>query len=73
MMPMIITVFTDYLDALIDYSFNGNLAGKNVALGNGPEEQITMPSYNGQALAPLEVTKYNPSTNLPSKQISIPL
>lgn len=44
------------LDALIDYSFNGNATGKNVALGNGSAVQITMPSYNGHALAPLEVT-----------------
>jgi len=44
------------LDALIDYSFNGSAAGKNVALGNGSKEQVIMPSYNGQALAPLEVT-----------------
>ncbi|MEN2401751.1 alpha/beta hydrolase [Flavobacterium sp. MC2016-06] len=44
------------LDAMIDYSFNGNLSGKNVALGNGSAAQITMPSYNGQALEPLVVT-----------------
>lgn len=44
------------LDALIDYSFNDSLAGKNVALGNGSVEQITMPGYNGQFMAPLEVT-----------------
>ncbi|SKC65835.1 alpha/beta hydrolase family protein [Ohtaekwangia koreensis] len=44
------------LDALIDYSFNNNAAGKKVALGNGSAEQVTMPSYDGQALAPLEVT-----------------
>jgi hypothetical protein len=44
------------LDAMIDYSFNGNAAAKNVALGNGSAEQITMPSYNGQALSPLVVT-----------------
>ncbi|WP_281226335.1 alpha/beta hydrolase [Flavobacterium aquiphilum] len=44
------------LDAMIDYSFNGSSAGKKVALGNGSAEQITMPSYNGQALTPLEVT-----------------
>jgi len=44
------------LDAMIDYSFNGNAAGKNIALGNGSKEQITMPSYNGKALSPLEVT-----------------
>ena len=44
------------LDALIDYSFNNSAAGKNVALGNGSVEQVTMPGYNGQFMAPLEVT-----------------
>jgi len=44
------------LDAMMDYSFNNNAAAKNVALGNGSALQITMPSYNAQALAPLEVT-----------------
>jgi hypothetical protein len=44
------------LDALIDYSFNGSAAGKNVALGNGSAEQVIMPGYNGQFMAPLEVT-----------------
>jgi hypothetical protein len=44
------------LDALIDYSFNNNAAGKKVALGNGSAEQVTMPGYDGQTLAPLEVT-----------------
>ena len=44
------------LDAMMDYSFNGNASAKNVALGNGSAAQITMPSYNGQAMAPLEVT-----------------
>lgn len=44
------------LDALIDYSFNNSAAGKNVALGNGSSEQVTMPGYNGQLMAPLEVT-----------------
>lgn len=32
------------LDALCDYTFNGNLAGKNVALGNGSIAQVTMPT-----------------------------
>lgn len=32
------------LDALCDYTFNGNLAGKDVALGNGSTNQITMPT-----------------------------
>jgi hypothetical protein len=44
------------LDAMIDYSFNGNATAKNTALGNGSTEQITMPGYNGQALSPLVVT-----------------
>lgn len=44
------------LDAMIDYSFNGNITAKNVALGNGSAEQITMPSYNGQTLSSLVVT-----------------
>ncbi|SHJ99256.1 alpha/beta hydrolase family protein [Pseudozobellia thermophila] len=44
------------LDALTDYSFNGNSAAKNVALGNGSTEQITMPSHDGEALEPLVVT-----------------
>ncbi len=46
------------LDALMDYSFNGNETAKNVALGNGSKEQITLPSYNGKALTPLEVTDH---------------
>ncbi|WP_342089402.1 hypothetical protein [Dyadobacter sp. OTU695] len=44
------------LDAMIDYSFNNSAAGKNVALGNGSSQQITMPGYNGQFMVPLEVT-----------------
>lgn len=55
------------LDALIDYSFNGSITGKNVALGNGSAEQITMPSYNGQALSPLEVTD-NPMPAYPQSK-----
>jgi hypothetical protein len=52
------------LDALMDYSINNNAAAKKVALGNGSTEQITMPSYNGQALTPLEVTD-NPTVKYP--------
>ncbi|MBL0740957.1 hypothetical protein [Chryseolinea lacunae] len=52
------------LDAMIDYSFNNNAAAKTTALGNGAAEQITMPSYNGQALSPLEVTD-NPTPQYP--------
>jgi hypothetical protein len=44
------------LDALIDYSFNNNSAAKNVALGNGSAEQVTMPGYKGKLMAPLEVS-----------------
>jgi dienelactone hydrolase len=32
------------IDALADYAFNGSLAGKDVALGNGSPNQISMPS-----------------------------
>ncbi|MBO2012624.1 T9SS type A sorting domain-containing protein [Hymenobacter negativus] len=32
------------LDALCDYTFNGSLAGKNVALGHGSTAQVTMPA-----------------------------
>ncbi len=32
-----------HLDALCDYTFNGSLAGKDVALGNGGANQISMP------------------------------
>ncbi|MXN90343.1 T9SS type A sorting domain-containing protein [Flavobacterium sp. Sd200] len=35
------------LDALCDYTFNGNLDGKNVALGHGSVEQVTMPQGMG--------------------------
>ena len=59
------------LDAMIDYSFNGNLTGKNVALGNGSAEQVTMPSYNGQALSPLEVTD-NPTPLYPQSKYLFP-
>lgn len=44
------------LDAMMDYSWNGNLAAKDVALGNGSAAQVTMPGYNGQTMPPLEVT-----------------
>ena len=59
------------LDALMDYSFNGNAAAKNTALGNGSLEQITMPSYNGQALAPLQVTD-NPIPQYPQSKYQFP-
>ena len=41
------------LDALMDYSFNNNPTAKNVALGNGSPEQITMPAFKGETLTPL--------------------
>lgn len=44
------------LDALMDYTFKNNTAAKNVALGNGSSEQITMPTYNRHTLKPLVVT-----------------
>lgn len=59
------------LDALIDYSFNGNASAKNTALGNGAAVQVTMPSYNGQAMAPLEVTD-NPSPKYPQSKYQFP-
>lgn len=33
-----------HLDALCDYTFNGSLVGKEVALGNGSINQVSMPS-----------------------------
>lgn len=57
------------LDAMIDYSFNGNATAKNTALGNGSPEQITMPGYNGQALSPLAVTD-NPVPLYPQSKYS---
>jgi hypothetical protein len=59
------------LDAMMDYSFNGNASAKNVALGNGSASQATMPSYNGQAMAPLEVTD-NPSPNYQQSRYQFP-
>lgn len=59
------------LDAMIDYSWNGNVAAKDVALGNGSAAQITMPSYNGQAMAPLEVTD-NPVARYPQDRYQFP-
>lgn len=32
-----------FIDALSDYTFNGNITGKEMALGNGSAAQITMP------------------------------
>lgn len=61
-LPMAYTDFNamDYyayfrlLDALCDYTFNGNLAGKEVALGNGSASQVQMPV----GLTNLEQTDY---------------
>lgn len=45
------------LDALADYTFNGSLEGKNVALGNGSDEQIFMGNWpDGTPHTPLSVT-----------------
>ncbi|HEY9046443.1 MAG TPA: hypothetical protein VIN08_11130 [Ohtaekwangia sp.] len=44
------------LDALIDYSLNNNAAAKDIALGNGSAQQVTMPSYKQDTLKPLIVT-----------------
>lgn len=44
--------FYRLLDALCDYTFNGNLAGKAVALGNGSALQVAMPA----GLSPLSQT-----------------
>ncbi|MEO9893732.1 alpha/beta hydrolase [Aurantibacter sp.] len=44
------------LDALIDYSFNGNLNAKDIALGGGSSAQVTMPKHGTETLTPLSVT-----------------
>lgn len=59
------------LDALMDYSFNENVAAKDVALGNGSAAQVTMPDYKGQSMAPLEVTD-NPSPKYPQARYQFP-
>lgn len=55
------------LDALCDYTFNGSLAGKNVALGNGSPEQVTLPG----GLRPLEQTDA-PFVSHPQSQYEFP-
>ncbi|MFP9098301.1 T9SS type A sorting domain-containing protein [Flavobacterium sp. RHBU_24] len=55
------------LDALIDYSFNGNTAGKNVALGHGSTEQVEMPG----AMANL-VSYANPAPQYPQGNYEFP-
>ncbi|PWG79255.1 alpha/beta hydrolase family protein [Pararcticibacter amylolyticus] len=59
------------LDAMIDYSFNNNQAAKTVALGNGSSEQVIMPGYNGQMMAPLIVTD-NPTPQYPQSKYLFP-
>lgn len=44
------------LDAQMDFCFNGSSKGKQVALGNGSAEQVTMPCTDGGCLNDLEVT-----------------
>jgi len=45
------------IDALADYTFNDNLDGKNVALGNGSPEQTFMGTWqDGTPFTPLSVT-----------------
>lgn len=43
-----------FIDALCDYTFNGNAAGKQVALGNGSASQVIMPGN----LKPLVYSDY---------------
>ncbi|MDR6194782.1 hypothetical protein [Siphonobacter sp. SORGH_AS_0500] len=59
------------LDAMMDYSFNHSPAGKKIALGNGSLAQITMPSYHGQTMAPLEVTD-SPVAKYPQSKYQFP-
>ena len=59
------------LDAMMDYCFNGTQAAKNTALGNGSAAQVTMPSYNGQAMTPLEVTD-TPTPRYPQSKYQFP-
>lgn len=55
------------IDALCDYTFNGNLAGKAVALGNGGPEQVNMPT----GLHPLVQTD-NPQVVYPESKYGFP-
>ncbi|MCO6176357.1 T9SS type A sorting domain-containing protein [Flavobacterium sp. NRK F10] len=55
------------LDALCDYTFNGNLAGKDVALGNGSTNQVTMPT------GMLDLIEYeNPPVIYPENNYTFP-
>ena len=55
------------LDALCDYTFNGSAAGKDVALGNGSTNQVTMPT----GLKKLEETD-NPLTKYSENKYQFP-
>lgn len=55
------------LDAMIDYSFNGNANAKNTALGNGASVQVSLP----QGMTPLEVTD-NPVAAFPQSKYLFP-
>ena len=55
------------LDALCDYTFNGNLAGKEVALGSGSSSQVQMPV----GLTNLEQTDY-PTVAIPESDYGFP-
>lgn len=55
------------IDALCDYTFNGSLAGKEVALGNGSELQISMP----EGLNDL-VQSDDPLTSIPQEVFGFP-
>ncbi|SFW69137.1 alpha/beta hydrolase [Chitinophaga sancti] len=55
------------LDAMIDYSFNGNANAKNTALGNGSSAQVSLP----QGMTPLEVTD-NPVAAFPQSKYLFP-
>ena len=59
--------FYRLLDALCDYTFHGNPAGKLVALGNGSAEQTTMPG----GLKPLTQTDH-PLAVLPESMYMFP-
>lgn len=55
------------IDALCDYTFNGNLSGKDVALGNGSANQLQMPI----GLTNLEQTD-NPTVTFPESKYGFP-
>lgn len=55
------------LDAMIDYSFNGNANAKNTALGNGSSQQVSL----AQGMTPLVVTD-NPVTTFSQSKYLFP-